>query len=315
MAERGRKATDEVVIVQPEHAEVRERGELAGDRAGESVILELDLAEFGKAAPDAAGDRAGETVVAQVQLREFRETAAEPARDRAGEAPAVEVELAEGGEGAQRVQRVQLALDVQIGEVDVRDREVRRGGAPRRRVLAEREQGLALRRGEGAARDVVPRAPRVGRARGGPARIVPDPGVQEVAEAAALELGFQSGQLTNLRGERARLGQGGGEEQRRRERDETEHREVRRCERGARAAGCGSAEEECARRELRAERFRVPVSRGNARAMETGGKNAAAAQSATRVRPPPVASDAPAERRRTRGEEAITGGREKTRAA
>ena len=78
-----------------------------------------------------------------------------------------------------------------------------------------------------------------------------------------------------------------------------------------RAAGCGSAEEECARREPRAERFRVPVSRGNARAMETGGKTPAKAQSATRVRPPPVASDAPAERRRTRGEDAITGGRER----
>ena len=148
-----------------------------------------------------------------------------------------------------------------------------RRGVRRAVVLAEREQG-ALRRGEGAARDVVPRAPRVGRARGGPH------GSSRQVSGGSRGRGSarQGGQLTNLRGTCApRPGRGRGTAPTRR--DETEHRECGGATRRARG-GCG-ARRRSARREPRAEGSEFQYPEGT-RVDGDGGKTPAKAQSATR---------------------------------
>ena len=166
-AERRGNRPLEVVILEPQHAKVREGGELGRYGAGQAVIFQLDLLKFWHAAPRVAGDVALESVVREVELGEVREAFAEPPGYGAAKAPAVEVELAEMAEAAQHVEGRERAFDVEIAEVYVGHCEVPRLLAGRglrgdhRAVTRLRRLLCALRLRETAARDVVPCAPRV----------------------------------------------------------------------------------------------------------------------------------------------------------
>ena len=102
----------------------------------------------------------------QVELEQPREALADPPRDGPREPAAVDVELAEVRERAQHVAHgVEGALDGEVGEVYVGDQAVPAPGAPELGDARGSDRGSILAVGDDPARDVMPLAPVVVRAR------------------------------------------------------------------------------------------------------------------------------------------------------